>query len=98
MYGNTFCFTSSILLKYSILVFKLPVSLIKDVKTRFPKACPFNSEVAFNTYLKDAVVVSYDSNIFTSDDAGIEYNFSPNNTSIVIENGTIIKMNKTYMP
>lgn len=32
------------------------------------------------------------------DDAGIEYNFSPNNTSIVIENGTIIKMNKVYMP
>lgn len=31
-------------------------------------------------------------------DAEIEYNFSPNNTSIVIENGTIIKMNKVYMP
>lgn len=35
---------------------------------------------------------------FLTDDAGIEYNFTPNNTSIVIENGTIIKMNKTYMP
>ena len=35
---------------------------------------------------------------FLKDDAGIEYNFSPNNTSIVIENGTIIKMKKTYMP
>ena len=35
---------------------------------------------------------------FLKDDSGIEYNFSPNNTSIVIENGTIIKMNKTYMP
>ena len=35
---------------------------------------------------------------FVTDDADIEYNFSPNNTSIVIENGTIIKMNKTYMP
>ena len=35
---------------------------------------------------------------FLTDDAGIEYNFSPNNTSIVIENGNIIKMNKVYMP
>ena len=35
---------------------------------------------------------------FLADDAGIEYNFSPDNTSIVIENGTIIKMNKVYMP
>ena len=31
-------------------------------------------------------------------EAGIEYNFSPNNTSIVIENGIITKMNKFYMP
>ena len=35
---------------------------------------------------------------FLTDDAGIEYNFSPNNTSVVIEDGYIIKMNKTYMP
>ena len=35
---------------------------------------------------------------FLADDVDIEYNFSPNNTSIVIENGTIIKMNKVYMP
>ena len=35
---------------------------------------------------------------FLTDDAEIEYNFTPNNTSIVIENGTIIKMNKVYMP
>ena len=35
---------------------------------------------------------------FLKDNADIEYNFTPNNTSIVIENGTIIKMNKVYMP
>ena len=35
---------------------------------------------------------------FLTDDAGIEYNFTPNNTSIVIENGVIIAMNKVYMP
>ena len=35
---------------------------------------------------------------FLTDVEGIEYNFHPNNTSIVIENGTIIKMNKVYMP
>ena len=46
----------------------------------------------------DADVKKYFAGDFLKDDAGIEYNFSPNNTSIVIENGTIIKMNKTYMP
>ena len=35
---------------------------------------------------------------FLTDDAGIEYNFAPSNTSIVIENGHIIRMNKVYMP
>ena len=46
----------------------------------------------------DADAKKYLAGDFLKDDAGIEYNFSPNNTSIVIENGTIIKMNKTYMP
>ena len=46
----------------------------------------------------DADTKKYFAGDFLKDDAGIEYNFSPNNTSIVIENGTIIKMNKTYMP
>ena len=46
----------------------------------------------------DAVAKKYFAEDFLKDDSGIEYNFSPNNTSIVIENGTIIKMNKTYMP
>ena len=46
----------------------------------------------------DADAKKYFAEDFLKDDAGIEYNFSPNNTSIVIENGTIIKMNKTYMP
>ena len=35
---------------------------------------------------------------FLSDDAGIEYNFTPHNTSIVIEDGQIISMNKIYVP
>ena len=35
---------------------------------------------------------------FLTSDAGIDYSFSPNNTTIVIENGTIIAMNKVYMP
>ena len=33
-----------------------------------------------------------------TEDSGIDYSFTPHNTSIVIENGTIIKMNKVYMP
>ena len=40
----------------------------------------------------------YYSGDFLTDDEKIEYNFSPNNTTIVIENGTIIKMKKVYTP
>ena len=46
----------------------------------------------------DAEAKIYYHSDFLSDEADIEYNFTPNNTSIVIENGTIIKMNKIYMP
>ena len=46
----------------------------------------------------DAGAKEYYPGDFLTDDAGIEYSFSPNNTSIVIENGTIIKMSKVYMP
>ena len=35
---------------------------------------------------------------FLTDKSEIEYNFIPYNTSIVIKNGKIIKMNKVYMP
>ena len=46
----------------------------------------------------DAGAKKYFAGDFLTDDAGIEYNFSPNNTSIVIENGKIVKMNKIYIP
>lgn len=46
----------------------------------------------------DAEAKIYYPGDFLTDDTDIEYNFSPNNTSIVIENGTIVKMNKVYMP
>ena len=46
----------------------------------------------------DADAKKYFAGDFLTDDAGAKYNFFPNNTSIVIENGTIIKMNKVYMP
>ena len=35
---------------------------------------------------------------FLTEDAGLIYNFNPNNTSIVIENGVIIRMTKVYTP
>lgn len=35
---------------------------------------------------------------FLTEDAEILYNFTPNNTSIVIENGVIIRMTKVYTP
>ena len=46
----------------------------------------------------DSEAKTYYPGDFLTDDAEIEYNFTPNNTSIVIENGTIIKLNKVYMP
>ena len=47
----------------------------------------------FNIYYKDNTYTQ-----LLADDAKVEYNFIPNNTSVVIENGTIVKMNKVYMP
>ena len=35
---------------------------------------------------------------FLSEESEIEYNFQPSNTSILIENGTIVKMKKVYVP
>ena len=46
----------------------------------------------------DAEAKKYFPGDFLIEDSGIEYNFTPNNTSIVIENGTVIKMTKVYMP
>ena len=46
----------------------------------------------------DSEAKTYYPGDFLTDDAEIEYNFTSNNTSIVIENGAIIKMNKVYMP
>jgi hypothetical protein len=46
----------------------------------------------------DAEAKTYYPGDFLTDIADIEYNFSPNNTSIVIENGIIVKMIKVYMP
>ena len=42
--------------------------------------------------------VKYYPGDFLTDKAGIVYNFVPNNTSIVIENGKIIEMYRSYMP
>lgn len=46
----------------------------------------------------DAEAKIYRLKDFISEDSGIDYDFSPNNTSLVIENGVIAKMNKVYMP
>jgi hypothetical protein len=35
---------------------------------------------------------------FLRDDSGIEYNFTPHNTSIVIQDGQVIAMNRVYVP
>lgn len=35
---------------------------------------------------------------FLVEDAGIEYNFNPNNTKIVIQDGKIIEMNRVFVP
>ena len=46
----------------------------------------------------DADPVIYYPGDFLTDIAGIDYNFNPNNTSIVVEDGTVIAMNRIYMP
>lgn len=46
----------------------------------------------------DGEAIEYYPGDFLTEDAGIVYNFTPNNTSIVIENGEIIHMNTIYMP
>lgn len=45
---------------------------------------------------KDPVI--YYPGDFLIEDTGIDYNFVPGNTSIVIENGSVIAMNRVYMP
>ena len=42
--------------------------------------------------------VTYYPGDFLTDNAGILYNFTPNNTSIVVENGQIIYMTRVYTP
>ena len=46
----------------------------------------------------DAEPVVYYPGDFLIDTAGIEYNFNPNNTSVVIQDGYIVAMNKVYTP
>ena len=35
---------------------------------------------------------------FLVDNSGLDYNFTPYNTSIVVENGVVIEMNRVYTP
>lgn len=35
---------------------------------------------------------------FLTEKAGIEYNFNPNNTTIVVKDGQIVEMNRVYIP
>ena len=35
---------------------------------------------------------------FLTDAENIEYNFNPNNTTVIVEDGVVVKMNKVYMP
>lgn len=46
----------------------------------------------------DAESKKYYPGDFLTESAGIEYNFIPNNTSIVIADGVIVEMHKVYMP
>ena len=46
----------------------------------------------------EAAAKEYYPGDFLTDNAGIEYDFHPNNTSIVIEDGVIIGMEKVYNP
>ena len=46
----------------------------------------------------DAKPKYYSFKDFIADDSGIEYRFTPHNTSIVIKNGAIVNMSKVYIP
>lgn len=46
----------------------------------------------------DAEAKEYYPGDFLTDDAGIEYNFNPNNTRVVIENGVVVSMKRVYQP
>lgn len=46
----------------------------------------------------DAEAAEYYAGDFLVEDAGIEYNFYPGNTSIVIEDGYVVAMEKVYTP
>ena len=46
----------------------------------------------------DAEPVEYFAGDFLAENAAVEYNFNPHNTSVVIENGVVIAMKKIYTP
>ena len=60
---------------------------------------PVSTEFAYyDASNPDAEAKRYYPGDFLVDTEGLEYHFVPSNTSVVIENGLVIEMNRVYIP
>lgn len=73
-----------------------------DVKTYYElgeATLPVSADFIFTDKMDlDKGEITYSSGDFLTDEAGIFYCFVPDNTTIVIENGKVIAMERTYTP
>ena len=83
----------------STVYYEIGMSDIKSYYEIGEVTIPVSTEF---TYLDesdiDAGAKEYYPGDFLDENSGINYDFNPNNTSVVIENNTIIKMKKVYTP
>ena len=74
---------------------------MNDAKSYYPvgEACvKVSADFEFKDSSDPANEVTYFPGDFLTEDAGIVYNFVPNNTSIVIEGGQVISMTRIFTP
>ena len=83
----------------STVYYEIGMSDIKAYRELGKATLPVSTEFEYvDESDLDAGAKTYFPGDFLIEGSGIEYNFTPNNTSIVIENGTVVKMTKVYMP
>lgn len=82
----------------STVYYEIGMNDIKAYQELGEISLPVSDEFEYIDESKPGEVVIYHAEDFGTDNSDIEYNFSPNDTCVVIENGTIIKMIKSYMP
>lgn len=83
----------------STVYYEIGMSDIKSYYELGEATLPVSAEFVYTDESDpDAAKKEYYPGNFLTEDAGIIYSFIPNNTSIVVESGEIIRMNKYYMP